>query len=178
MTMHIQECLASAHPPSADAWKGKTDCLASEDPEAQEFNAMIETAQQLYEQYTQRGSPALTMFSRIAKEMSDMDFQVSREAARFATEARIHHMCIVAHCLAGPAHLLVTNLGPERFTEWKTALINEATGKMPRMFSTLEECVMRERWCTSPSPQDTASPSSWKTWSRCGRYSRTSEGQS
>jgi hypothetical protein len=44
VVMHIQECLFSAHPPSADAWKGEI---------AQELNAMIETAQQLYEQHTQ-----------------------------------------------------------------------------------------------------------------------------
>jgi hypothetical protein len=43
--------------------------------------------------------------------------------------------------LGGPAHILVTNLAPERFTEWKTALINEAAGKMPRLFSKLENDV-------------------------------------
>jgi hypothetical protein len=55
---------------------------------------MIETAQQLYEQHTQWGSSALVLFSRIAKEMSGMEFHVTREAAHFATEARIHHMCM------------------------------------------------------------------------------------
>jgi hypothetical protein len=48
---------------------------------------MIETAQQLYEQYTQMGEPSLAMMARIQKEMSSMDFHVSKEAARFATEA-------------------------------------------------------------------------------------------
>jgi hypothetical protein len=96
-------------------------------------------------------SPPLTLFPWIYKEMSEMNFHVTREAVHFATEARIHHMCIVAglvrtYCLGGPAHILVTNLGPERFTEWKTALINEATGKMPRLFSTLENDVMRGKF--------------------------------
>jgi hypothetical protein len=44
-------------------------------------------------------------------------------------------------CFEGAAHTLVTNLGPERFTELKTALINEATGNMPRLFGTLENGV-------------------------------------
>jgi hypothetical protein len=29
------------------------------------------------------------------------------------------------------AHDLVTDLGPERFTEWKAALINQAAGQVP-----------------------------------------------
>jgi hypothetical protein len=32
-------------------------------------------------------------------------------------------------CLEGAAYDLVTSLGPERFTEWKAALINHAAGK-------------------------------------------------
>jgi hypothetical protein len=36
----------------------------------------------------------------------------------------------------------VTNLGPERFTEWRTALINETTGKAPRLFGALENGVL------------------------------------
>jgi hypothetical protein len=81
--------------------------------------------------------------------MSGMDFHVTREAAQFATEARIHHMCAVAGlicrtcCLGGPAYTLVTNLGTEGLTEWKTVLINEATGKMPRLFGKLENSVLR-----------------------------------
>jgi hypothetical protein len=63
-----------------------------------------------------------------------------------ATEAHIHHICTVANlvktcCFEGAAHTLITNLGPERSTEWKTALINEATGKMPCLFGTLENGV-------------------------------------
>ena len=58
---------------------------------------MIETAQQLYEQHTQKGSPSLTLMARIYKEMSSMDFHVTKEAAGFATEAHIHQMCIVAN---------------------------------------------------------------------------------
>jgi hypothetical protein len=46
------------------------------------------------------------------------------QAAKFAAEASIHHLCAVANliktcCLEGAAHDLVTDLGPERFTEWK-----------------------------------------------------------
>jgi hypothetical protein len=53
MVTHIQERLRSAHPPSADAWKGQMGCLSSDVPGDQEFNTMAETAQQLYEQYAQ-----------------------------------------------------------------------------------------------------------------------------
>jgi hypothetical protein len=44
-------------------------------------------------------------------------------------------------CFEGAAYTLVTDLGPERFTEWKAALINQATGMMPHLFSMLEICV-------------------------------------
>jgi hypothetical protein len=131
---HIEECLRSANPAFADAWNGKTDCLTSGNPGIQELNAMIEAAQQLYEQHTQRGSPPMALFSnKTQKEMSDMDFRVTREAAQFATEAHIHHMCAVANsvqtcCLGGPVHILVTKLGPEGLIERRTALINEQRG--------------------------------------------------
>jgi hypothetical protein len=86
------------------------------------------------------------MMARIIKEMSGMNFHVSKEAAVFATEAHIHQICAVANlvkacCFEGAAYTLITDLGPERFTEWKAALINQATGKMPHLFSTLETCV-------------------------------------
>jgi hypothetical protein len=119
----------------------------------------------LYEQYTQRGTPSLIMMARINKEMSGMDFHVSKEAAEFATEAHIHQMCTVANlirtcCFEGAAYTLVTNLGPERFTEWKAALINEATGKVPRLFAMLETCVRKGKFepgkgaleCGYPTP--------------------------
>jgi hypothetical protein len=32
-------------------------------------------------------------FPKIQKEMTGMDFRVTREAAKFATEAHIHHIC-------------------------------------------------------------------------------------
>jgi hypothetical protein len=77
---------------------------------------MVETAQQLYEQYTQRGAPSMTMMARISKEMGGMDFHVSKEAAEFATEAYIHQMCTVVNlvricCFEGAAYTLVTDLG-------------------------------------------------------------------
>ncbi len=47
-------------------------------------------------------------------EMPPMDFLVTREAAKFAAEASIHHLCAVANliktcCLEGAAHDLVTS---------------------------------------------------------------------
>jgi hypothetical protein len=110
--------------------KGKISCAADGDQRAQEFNAMAETAQQLYEKYTQSGVPIMAMMARINKEMSGMNFHVSKEAAVFATEAHIHQMCTVANlvktcCFEGAAYTLVTDMGPERFTEWKAALIDQ-----------------------------------------------------
>jgi hypothetical protein len=59
------------------------------------------------------------MMARIDKEMSDMNFHVTKEAAVFTTEAHIHQMCAVANvvktcCFEGAAYTLVTHLGPER----------------------------------------------------------------
>jgi hypothetical protein len=39
------------------------------------------------------------MMARISKEMSSMDFHVTKEAAVFATEAHIHQMCTVANLI-------------------------------------------------------------------------------
>jgi hypothetical protein len=83
------------------------------------------------------------MMRNILEKMLPMDFIVTREAARFAAEAPIHHMCTVANliktcCLEGAAHDLVTSLGPEKFTEWKAALIKHAAGKVPDLFRMLE----------------------------------------
>jgi hypothetical protein len=88
----------------------------------------------------------MAMMARMNKEMSGMNFRVSKEAAVFATEAHIHQMCAVANlaktcCFEGAAYTLITDLSPERFTEWKAALINQATGKMPHLFSMLERPV-------------------------------------
>jgi hypothetical protein len=83
--------------------------------------------------------------------MLPMDFQVTKEAAEFATEAHIRHMCTVANliktcCFEALAYDLVTSLGPERFAEWKAALINEAAGKVPHLFRMLEEDVRKEKF--------------------------------
>ena len=99
-----------------------------------------------YETFSQRGESALTMMQSILKKMLPLDFKVTREAAEFATEAYIHHMCTVANliktcCFEGAAYDLVTRLGPERFTEWKAALINQAAGKVPNLFRMLEADV-------------------------------------
>jgi hypothetical protein len=144
--VHIEACIRAVAPRFAEAFKGKISCAADGDQRAQEFNAMVETAQQLYEKYTQSGVPSMAMMARMNKEMSGMNFHVSKEAAVFATEAHIHQVCAVANlvkicCFEGAAYTLVTNLGPEGFTEWKAALINQATGKMPNLFSMLETCV-------------------------------------
>jgi hypothetical protein len=79
-------------PRFAEAFNGKISCAADGNQRAQEFNAMVETAQQLYEQYTQRGVSSMTMMARISKEMSGMNFHVSKEAAEFVTEVHIHQM--------------------------------------------------------------------------------------
>jgi hypothetical protein len=47
-------------------------------------------------------------------------------------------LCI---CLAGPALALVTQLGPERFSEWKAALIDAVTGRTPHFVSKLLDKV-------------------------------------
>jgi hypothetical protein len=107
---------------------------------------MVETAHRLYETFSQRGESALTMMQSILKKMLPLDFKVTREAAEFATEAHIHHMCTVANlikacCFEGAAYDLATSLSPERFTEWKAALINQAAGKLPNLFRMLEADV-------------------------------------
>jgi hypothetical protein len=55
-------------------------------------------------------------------------------------------MCTVANliktcCFEALAHDPVTNLGPERPTERKAALINEAAGKVPHLFRMMGEDV-------------------------------------
>ena len=70
---------------------------------------MVETAYQLYEQLSQSGAPSLAMMDGIRTKMAPMNFQVNQEAAEFATEAHIHHMCTVANliracCFEGLAH--------------------------------------------------------------------------
>jgi hypothetical protein len=139
--MHIAECLAEVSPATPAyivAWNGQMRCTASGDQEEQEHKAMVETAHQLYERLSQNGAPALTtMMENILTKMLPMNFRVTQEAAAFATEAHIHHMCTVANlvktcCFEALAYDLVTNLVPERFTEWKkAALINEAARKVP-----------------------------------------------
>ena len=116
---------------------------------------MVETAHQLYETFSQGGAPALTMMRNILEKMLPMDFKVTREAAEFAAEASIHHMCTVANliktcCLEGAAYDLVTSLGPERFTEWKAALINHAAGKVPNLFRMLETEVRNGNFQPDP----------------------------
>jgi hypothetical protein len=84
---HIENCIRAVDPRFAEAFRGKMNCAADGDQRAQEFNAMVETtAQQLYEKYTQSGVPSMAMMARIDKEMSGMNFHVSKEAAVFATE--------------------------------------------------------------------------------------------
>jgi hypothetical protein len=70
-------------------------------------------------------------------------------------------MCTVANliktcCFEALAYDLVTNLGPERSTEWKAALINEAAGKVPHLciFRMLEEDVRKGKF--QPLPEEGA----------------------
>jgi hypothetical protein len=57
-------------------------------------------------------------------------------------------------CFEGAAYDLVTSLGPERFTEWKAALINQAAGKVPNLFRLLEADVRDGRF--QPHPEEGA----------------------
>jgi hypothetical protein len=82
----------------------------------------------------------------IEQTMRTMEFRISLSAAIFATEARIHRLCkvagiIKANCLAGPVPVLVTQLGPDRSSERKAALITAATGKTPHFVSNLLDKV-------------------------------------
>ena len=120
---------------------------------------MVETARKLYEALSQGGEPPLAMMQSILEKMLPMDFLVTREAAKFAAEASIHHLCAVANliktcCLEGAAYDLVTSLGPERFTEWKAALINHAAGKVPNLFRMLETEVRSDKF--QPHPEEGA----------------------
>jgi hypothetical protein len=79
--------------------------------------------------------------------------------AHLAAEAYIHHMCTAPNliktcCFEGAACDLVTSLGPERFTEWKAALINHAAGKVPNLFRLLEADVRDGRF--QPHPEEGA----------------------
>ena len=153
----IGECLAEVSPIYGAAWNGQMRCTTGTDQADQEHEAMVETAHQLYETFSQGGAPALAMMRNILEKMLPMDFIVTREAAKFAAEASIHHMCTVANlsktcCLEGAAYDLVTSLGPERFTEWKAALIciNHAAGKVPNLFRMLEIEVRDGRFQPHP----------------------------
>jgi hypothetical protein len=134
-------------------------CTTGTDQADQEHEAMVETAHQLYETFSQGGAPALAMTRNILEKMLPMDFIVTREAAKFAAEASVIHMCTVANlikpcCLEGAAYDLVTSLGPERFTEWKAALINHAAGKVPNLFRMLEAEVRNGNF--QPHPEEGA----------------------
>ena len=49
---------------------------------------------------------------------------------------------------------MVTSLGPERFTEWKAALINHDAGKVPNLFRVLETEVRNGNF--QPHPEEGA----------------------
>jgi hypothetical protein len=49
----IEKCIYDVDPGLAKAFKGVIESAASGNQRAQEFNAMAETAQQLYERHTQ-----------------------------------------------------------------------------------------------------------------------------
>ena len=144
----IGTCLAEVSPAYAAAWNGRMKCTTGTSLIIQEHEAMVETARKLYEVLSQSGEPPLAMMRTMLTMMQPIDFKVTKEAAKFAAEASIHHLCAVANliktcCLEGAAHDLVTDLGPERFTEWKAALINQAVGQVPNLFRQLEEEVRK-----------------------------------
>jgi hypothetical protein len=89
---------------------------------------MAETAHRLYgETSSQSGAPALTMMQSILEKMQPMDFIVSREAAEFAAEAYIHHMCtharrrLHAGAWSGPARGRPVVWGGARCAAWHVA---------------------------------------------------------
>ena len=144
----IGTCLAEVSPAYAAAWNGRMKCTTGTSLITQEHEAMVETARKLYGVLSQDGEPPLTMMQTMLGMMQPMDFKVTKEAAKFAAEASIQHLCAVANliktcCLEGAAYDLVTDLGPERFTEWKAALINQAAGQVPNLFRQLEEEVRK-----------------------------------
>jgi hypothetical protein len=137
-------------PTYGEAWNGRMRCTTGTDQADQEHEVMVENAHQLYETFSQGGAPALIMMRNILEKMLPMDFIVTREAAKFAAEAYIHHMCAVANliktcCFEGAAYDLATSLGPGRFTEWKAALVNHAAGKVPNLFRVLEGSTKCQR---------------------------------
>jgi hypothetical protein len=158
--MHIAECLAERRRISSiHRGMEQTDEMAAQrasgDQEEQEHKTMVETVHQLYERLSQNGAPALAMMASVLIKMAPMNFQVTQEAAAFATEAHIHHMCTVVNltktcCFEALAYDLFTNLGPERFTEWKAALINEAAVKVPHLFRMLEADVRKGNFQPRP----------------------------
>ena len=99
--IRIGECLMEVSPTYGKAWNGRMRCTTGTDQADQEHEAMVETAHQLYETFSQgQGSaPALAMMRNILEKMLPMDFIVTREAAKFAAEASIHHMCTVANLI-------------------------------------------------------------------------------
>lgn len=155
----IAKCLAEVSPIYIAAWNGRMKCTTGQSQADQEHKTMVETAHRLYETFSQRGEPALAMMQSTLKRMLPMDFKVTRVSAEFATEAYIHHMRTVANliktcCFEGAAYDLATSLGPERFTEWKAALINQAAGKAPHLFRMLEADVRSGR--VQPHPEEGA----------------------
>ena len=147
-TTRIGKSLAEVSPAYNAAWNGRIKCTTGTSLNAQEHEAMKEMARKLYGVLSQDGEPPLTMMQTMVGMMEPMNFKVTKEAAKFAAEASIQHLCAVANliktcCLEGAAYDLVTDLGPERFTEWKAALINQAAGQVPNLFRQLEEEVRK-----------------------------------
>jgi hypothetical protein len=154
--IRIGECMMEVSPTYGEAWNGQMRCTTGTDQADQEHEAMVETAHQLYETPSQGGAPALTMMRNILEKMLPMDFIVTREAAKFAAEASIHHICTVQLDQdmlprKRAAYDLVTSLGPERFTEWKAALMNYAAGKVPNLFRMLEAEVRNGNFQPNPT---------------------------
>ena len=110
----IAACLADVSPAYAAAWNGRMKCTTGTSLIIQEHEAMVETARKLYGVLSQNGEPPLTMMQTMLRMMQPTDFKVTKEAAKFAAEASIHHLCAVANliktcCLEGAAHDLVTD---------------------------------------------------------------------
>jgi hypothetical protein len=114
-TTRIGTSLAEVSPAYNAAWNGRIKCTTGKSLNAQEHEAMKETARKLYGALSQDGEPPLTMMQTMVGMMEPMNFKVTKEAAKFAAEASIQHLCAVANliktcCLEGAAYDLVTDL--------------------------------------------------------------------
>ena len=87
----IGECLMEVSPTYGEAWNGRMRCTTGTDQADQEHQAVVETAHQLHETFSQGGAPALTMMRSILEKVLFMDFIVhSDQRSRGVCRRSIH----------------------------------------------------------------------------------------